>query len=225
MRVVGFYSKGRGRKKKNRRPLLLLLVIIAAFLAGILVYRACGRAPQEDANLSYIGEIPVHEDFIAEGATSRPGLQRDIKYLVLHETDNFSAGANAAAHNSYIHQAETAESWHYTVDDHEIYHHLPDNEAGYHAGDGTKKNSGNMTGIGIEMCVNEDGDYEKTLQNAQKLCARLLLEYDLKPKALRKHEDFSGKVCPAKLINDGRWEEFCDGVAQQYKEMKAAEKG
>ena len=64
-------------------------------------------------------------------------------------------------------------SWHYTVDDHEIYHHLPDDEPGYHAGDLMEADGGNMNGVGIEMCVNEDGNYEQTLVNAERLCARL----------------------------------------------------
>ena len=85
-----------------------------------------------------------------------------------------------------------------------------------------KRNGGNKNGVGIEMCVNEDGNYEQTLINTEKLCARLLLEYGLGPKALRKHEDFSGKVCPARLIEDGRWEEFCTAVEQRYEELKAA---
>ena len=42
-----------------------------------------------------------------------------------------------------------------------------------------EKNGGNMNGIGIEMCVNSDGNYEQTLINTEKLCARLLIEYDL----------------------------------------------
>ena len=33
---------------------------------------------------------------------------------------------------------------------------------------------------------------------------------------------FSGKVCPARLIGDGRWEEFCAAVEQRYEELKAA---
>lgn len=221
MKITGFYSKG--GKKPNLRPLILLLLVAAGFAAGFLVRGAFIREPQVDAGISYIEEIPVLTDFLAEGAGSRPGTQREIKYLVIHETDNFSAGANAQAHNSFIHLADTEESWHYTVDDHEIYHHLPDNEAAYHAGDGLEKNGGNLNGIGIELCVNEDGNYEQTLLNAEKLCARLLIEYDLKPKALRKHKDFSGKVCPAKLIGDGRWDDFCDAVEKRYNELKRAQ--
>lgn len=221
---MGFYhSAHSGSKRTNFRPLILLALLVLAFCAGMLARGWIMPDIKEDAQIDYIGSLPVYEDYIAEGAASRPGVRREIKYLVIHETDNFSAGANAKAHNSYIHQAETQESWHYTVDDTEIYHHLPDDEAAYHAGDGMKKNTGNLNGIGIEMCVNDDGNYEQTLINAQKLCARLLVEYDLKPKALRRHEDFSGKVCPAKLIAAGRWDEFCEGVETQYKAMKAAQ--
>ena len=110
------------------------------------------------------------------------------------------------------------------IHDHEIYHHLPDDETAYHAGDGMEKNGGNMNGIGIEMCVNSDGNYEQTLINTEKLCARLLIEYDLNPsKALKKHQDFSGKICPSTLINSGRWDEFCSAVTAKYKELKADE--
>ena len=81
-----------------------------------------------------------------------------------------------------------------------------------------------MNGIGIEMCVNEGGNYEQTLINTEKLCAQLCLSYNLNPdKALKKHQDFMEKVCPARLINEGRWDEFCAAVKQKYTELKAAD--
>ena len=80
-----------------------------------------------------------------------------------------------------------------------------------------------MCGIGIELCVAEDNDYEKTLQNGALLAAKLMVEYDLTPDDLRKHQDFSGKVCPARLIEQGRWEEFSAIVADQYETLLAAE--
>ena len=42
-------------------------------------------------------------------------------------------------------------------------------------------------------------------------------------KALKKHQDFSGKICPSTLINSGRWEEFCSAVTAKYKELKVDE--
>ena len=220
----------RKKRSKGLRVSLMLTVglMIVSFAAGMLTQRIVFREPQTDAGLTYIEDIPVMTDFLPEGTRARPGQKREIKYLVIHETDNTGSGANAAAHNSFIHQNANAEegivSWHYTVDDHEIYHHLPDDENAFHAGDGMEKNGGNMNGIGIEMCVNSDGNYEQTLLNTEKLCARLLIEYDLNPsKALKKHQDFSGKICPSTLINSGRWDEFCSAVTAKYKELKADE--
>ena len=205
---------------------IVLALMAVSFLAGMWTHGALDRPLFADAGLTYIGDIPVLTNYIPAGSRARPGGLREIKYLVIHETDNFAAGADAAAHDSFIHQnadaASGVVSWHYTVDDHQICHHLPDNEPAYHAGDGMEPNGGNQNGIGIEMCVNEDGDYEQTLRNAEQLCARLLVEYDLKPAALRRHQDFSGKVCPAKLIGSGRWEEFCAAVEQQYDALRAA---
>ena len=219
------------KRKKNRISVSIMLMVglmLVSFAGGMLAQKALTRTPQTDASLTYIEDIPVLTDYIPEGTRARPGQTRKIKYLVIHETDNPGEGANAAAHNSFIHQnanaAEGIVSWHYTVDDHEVYHHLPDTETAYHAGDGMEKNGGNMNGIGIEMCVNSDGNYEQTLINTEKLCARLLIEYDLNPsKALKKHQDFSGKICPSTLINSGRWDEFCSAVTAKYKELKADE--
>ena len=200
VRGTGAHSRRKTGGRSRARAIFLAALVIVSFAAGMFTHSLISRPPQPDAGLSYIEDIPVYTDYIPEGSRARPGETREIKYLVIHETDNFSAGADAAAHNSFIHQTA------------------------YHAGDQMEKNGGNMNGIGIEMCVNEDGNYEQTLINTEKLCARLLLEYDLNPdKALKKHQDFSGKVCPAKLINDGRWDEFCAAVKQKYEELKAAD--
>ena len=232
MKTDGYYTRRRDYNRSIRfvAILMVLVLILIAFTAGFLVHSIISKPPPEDPRLSYIEDIPVMTDFIPEGSRARPGEKRDIKWLVIHETDNEAKGANAAAHSSFLHNnanvSENIVSWHYTVDDREIYHHLPDDETAYHAGDGSKKNGGNMSGIGIEMCVNEDGNYEQTLVNAERLCARLLITYDLKPKALKKHQDFSPekKICRSRLITEERWDEFCEEVERRYKEMKKADK-
>lgn len=229
MHIAGFLIKQKSGGRATRRLFAVLLLMAVSFAAGMWTRGAIDRPLYADAGLTYIEDIPVTTDFLPEGSRARPGGPREIRYLVIHETDNYSAGADAAAHNSFVHQNANAASgvvsWHYTVDDHEIYHHLPDDEPAYHAGDQMQKDGGNANGIGIELCVNEDGNYEQTLINAERLCARLLIEYNLKPaKALKKHQDFSGKVCPAKLIGSDRWDAFCEGVTERYEALKAADK-
>ncbi|MGE4548600.1 MAG: N-acetylmuramoyl-L-alanine amidase family protein [Intestinibacillus sp.] len=220
-------QNGCRRKKKRKTPKRRIAAIAFAVAAfGVLAWLLFGQEPEQDANITYIGDIPVISQFLPENSASRPGTRREIKYVVIHETDNFRAGADAAAHNAYLlNNAYTQElSWHYTVDDHEIYHNLPDDEVAYHASDHLKQNGGNRNGIGVELCVNEDGDYEQTLRNAELLTAALLKAYGLSVEDVKKHQDFSGKICPARLIGENRWDEFLDQVRKDYTMLSEQEK-
>ena len=120
--------------------------------------------------------IKVHTDLLEKNTEKRTGIKRKIKYIVIHETDNYSKTANAKNHAVYLKSKnnESATSWHYTVDEKEIYHHIPDNEIANHAG----TYEGNRFGIGIELCVNEGSNFNKTMENAAKLVAYLLKEYN-----------------------------------------------
>ena len=40
---------------------------------------------------------------------------------------------------------------------------------------------------------------------------------------LKKHQDFSGKICPSKLINAGRWDEFVQKVEKNLEALRLAE--
>ncbi|MFZ7893850.1 N-acetylmuramoyl-L-alanine amidase [Bacillus cereus] len=75
------------------------------------------------------------------------------RYITIHETANTAAGANAEnSRNIYTDKqlkALSEISWHFTVDDKQIYQHLPTNENRWHAGDGD--GSGNRESIGIEI--------------------------------------------------------------------------
>ncbi len=165
--------------------------------------------------------VTVHTALLEDGLEANTGIHREmntVQYIVIHETANTSDGADAACHNTYLQSGESGSTgWHYTVDDHEIYHNLPDDVVGYHAGDGLTENGGNLCGIGIELCVNADGDYEATLDNAAKLTAWLLRAYYMNVKQVKQHADFMDKNCPMLLRDQGRWEEFLGLVEQYYK--------
>ena len=231
MKIIAFHAshtapRNRRRRRRNFRPLIVLVLLLLIILGiGFGVSRLLHRGREVEEPSYTVMELrgfPVYEHFLDADAVGRIGGNRKVQYVVIHETDNFAAGANAVRHDAFIHQNAMQEklSWHYTVDDHEGYHHIPDHEPAYHAGDGMQPNGGNVNGIGIELCVAEDNDYEKTLQNGAILAGYLLYKHHLNLDALKKHQDFSGKICPARLIEENRWDEFCNMVQDNYTYFK-----
>lgn len=169
-----------------------------------------------------VGKVNIIEDIIPQkGGKVRPGDVRQKKWIVIHETGNSSQGADAKNHSTYLKNLAKANttyvSWHYTVDDHEIYHHIPDNEIAYHASDGRVEGGGNMASIGIEICVNSDGNFDKARDNAAWLTAKLLKENNLTVSAVKQHHDFApdGKNCPQTIRDKGLWNNFLQAV-QKY---------
>ena len=154
------------------------------------------KNPIEMNNNKGVGKVNIIEDIIPQkGGKVRPGDVRQKKWIVIHETGNSSKGADAKNHSTYLKNLAKANttyvSWHYTVDDHEIYHHIPDNEIAYHASDGRVEGGGNMASIGIEICVNSDGNFDKARDNAAWLTAKLLKENNLTIGAVKQHHDFA----------------------------------
>lgn len=211
-------ERRRRRQLQRRRRSVALLLVLVAIVGAWFFLKAADGVSKERETVAEIQGIPVVTDYIAEETKARSGTERRIKYIVIHETGNAGRNANAASHNNFLHDNADLQttSWHYTVDDHEIYHHIPDNEIAFHAGDKLREDGGNVNGIGIEMCVNPESDYETTLQNAAKLAAFLMDTYHLKDDALKKHQDFSGKNCPEILIETGRWNAFAE-LVQSYR--------
>ncbi|WP_018755762.1 N-acetylmuramoyl-L-alanine amidase [Paenibacillus terrigena] len=93
-------------------------------------------------------------------------------------------------------------SFHIAVDERQAIE-CPLNENAWHAGDGSGNNSGNRTSIGIEIC--NSGNYAKTLDNAAELVAKMLKERSWGTDRLRRHFDWSGKICPRFMYDGGRW--------------------
>jgi len=150
---------------------------------------------------------PIHVDLIPLSNWNRPGTALSgTRYITIHNTANTGAGANARAHANYVKNPSTEVSWHFTVDDHEIYQHLPTNEVGYHAG----TSAGNSQSIGIEICENSDGDFEKAVKNSQELVAKLMADHNVPIGRVVQHQYWSGKLCPRKLLD--RWQAFLDGI-------------
>lgn len=181
------------------------------------------KNPIEMNNNKGVGKVNIIEDIIPQkGGKVRPGDVRQKKWIVIHETGNSSKGADAKNHSTYLKNLAKANttyvSWHYTVDDHEIYHHIPDNEIAYHASDGRVEGGGNMASIGIEICANSDGNFDKARDNAAWLTAKLLKENNLTIGAVKQHHDFApdGKNCPQTIRDKGLWNNFLQAVQKYY---------
>lgn len=83
-------------------------------------------------------DLVITESILSPTLQNRPGdIQTETKYITVHDTGSAGPSAGAIAHNSYIHSGPEA-SWHYTVGNDGIFHHIPNNEIAWHAGDGTK---------------------------------------------------------------------------------------
>ena len=159
--------------------------------------------------------------------SKRPGYSMKPLYITIHDTANKGKGAGAKAHNAYVHNNAPNPSWHFSVDDKIVYQHLPLDENGWHAGDGTN-GTGNRKSIAIEICENSDGNRAKAEANAVWLVAKLVREVKtLKafPGCMKQHYDWSGKNCPNVLRGrKGGWAGFLAAVEKELNPPKPAPK-
>jgi N-acetylmuramoyl-L-alanine amidase len=135
-------------------------------------------------------------------------LGNDIRYIVIHDTGNKRKGANAYAHYRYFNSGNRRASAHYFVDDKGVFQLVEDYNASWHCGDGKGKYGiTNHNSIGVEICINEDGDYEKAVDNTIDLVKCLMKKYDIPLDRVVRHYDASRKICPRSMSEDN-WEKW-----------------
>lgn len=132
------------------------------------------------------------------------------KFITVHQTGNTGTGANAQAHADIQSRGNTRKAgWHYSVDDSLAIQSFEDAAQLWHCGDG--KGNGNLNSIGIELCINADGNYKKTLENGAELVKLLMDRHNIPIENVRQHWHWSGKNCPAQIRanKDGiDWNDF-----------------
>ncbi len=155
--------------------------------------------------------------WLTAGRGGRPGRTITPRGLVIHWTANRSPGANARRNRDYFeNHPEKKVAAHYVVDDSEVVQCVPESEMAYHVGgrrytEKAVKALGsypNATTVGIEMCVNRDGDFAKTYRLTVKLAADVLKRNNLNTKDLWRHYDITGKDCPRFFVDDATAREF-----------------
>ncbi|WP_400162942.1 N-acetylmuramoyl-L-alanine amidase [Brevibacillus sp. TJ4] len=171
-------------------------------------------------------------EMLLTNKNARPGTRITPRGLVIHWTANEKVGADAVANRGYFNKPTTIASAHYIVDDKQIVRCLPETEMAYHVGAKTYKAEAlvrlssypNNCTIGIEMCVNQDGDFRAMYERTVVLTADILQRYGWTTDNLWRHFDITGKNCPAYFVADDyarrftgltaaqAWEKFKDDV-------------
>lgn len=171
--------------------------------------------------------MDIIHDYIQAGRRNRPmtfprsSLYRKTathRWITIHNA--YSPGWSAKRLHEYVKSTACANrpaSWHFSIDEREIYQALPLHESGWHAGDNL--GPGNTQSIGIEICdyamlrtPRDEALFWQGINHAAKLCAHLIKTvpslYKF-PDCMKQHYDWSRKNCPsfirAKL---GGWVEF-----------------
>lgn len=158
-----------------------------------------------DTNI-YTGQVatPAMLEIVEPMKLVRPGiLHPETTNIIYHDTGNHTPGANAIMHAAYMvgsaNRTARARSWHYTVDEHRIIHHIPDNEVSWQ-GDSFLSYG---QSIGIETCVDFGSDLYTTWHRTAKLIASLFVKHDLGMDSILQHYDTSEKNCPQTLRMSG----------------------
>lgn len=157
--------------------------------------------------------MSIEKKQIAHNKSARTAT---IKYIVIHDTQNANKGADAEAHFKYFNGGNRNSSADFFVDNKKI---LQINDytkyATWQVGDGKGKYGiTNQNSIGVEICINSDGDYEKAVANAIKLTKHLMKELDIPAERVVRHYDASRKNCPASMSgnNWAVWSDFKEKI-------------
>lgn len=145
-------------------------------------------------------------------AYNRTTRKEKPEYIVIHDTGNKSKGADANAHFNYFNGGNRNSSADIFVDDkgalkvndyHKYYT--------WHSGDGGGKHGiTNSNSVGLEICVNSDGNYDEAVKNAVVATRKLMHELNIPSDRVVRHYDASKKLCPASMSanNWQAWKDF-----------------
>ena len=149
-----------------------------------------------------IGAAKVIVDILPKGKVI-PNTKITPTTITIHMTGNI--GASAKNNHNYMkncnNNGSRIASWHFTVDDKEIYQAQSTNYKCYHAG----CTNGNNTSIGIEICMFDDKTRQlQAYKNAIELVKILMAYHKFDTSKVVRHYDWTKKHCPA-WLQEGKW--------------------
>ncbi len=190
-------AERRRKKIKKQRQILFCVVVFLLLTVLIFLVNKTQEPPKDNLN------APLQ---IAYNRTPQNRTKHDIRYIVVHDTANDAKGADAKYHYEFFNSGAQGMSADFFVDDNEIlkvndyYQYYT-----WHCGDSQNQNEiTNANSIGIGICVNQDGNNKKTIENAALLICKLMAELSIDEAHVVRHCDVSGKNCPA-FMSDHNW--------------------
>lgn len=138
------------------------------------------------------------------------------EYITIHNTANDASAANEIF---YMVNNNNQVSYHYAIDDKEIVQGILVSRNAWHCGDGD--GNGNRKSIGIEICYSKSGGdrYVKAEELAVQFTAQLLFERKWGVERIKKHQDWNGKYCPHRILDNKAWGTFLNRVQQALNKL------
>ena len=131
--------------------------------------------------------------------------------IIVHNTANDASAKNEI---QYMISNNNVTSFHYAIDDKEIWQGVPEDRNTWNAGDG--HGDGNRKSIAIEICYSKSGG--KRFEDAEKLAAKFiafkLKEYGWGVDKVKKHNDYANTACPHRTLQLG-WQRFLNMVQSE----------
>lgn len=146
------------------------------------------------------------------------------QYVTVHNTWNDAPATNEI---SYMKNNDSVVGYHVAVDDIQVIQAIPFTRNAFHCGDGggtgdpNALKKGNRISIGVEICYSKSGGpkYIKAEENAVQYIAVLLKSKGWSIDRVKKHQDWSGKYCPHRILDEGRWKSFLNRIQVALNEL------
>lgn len=128
------------------------------------------------------------------------------KYIVIHDTGNTGKGAGSLNHYKWLNNNnDLGRSAHIFVDEQTAIQVIPFNRMSHHAGILYKDKVDvpeckNHNSIGIEFCINQGADLDKTLLNLAEVVMQLQQQFNIPIQNVITHYMSTGKSCPGTFI-------------------------
>lgn len=192
--------------------IVLIAIVINLILSSLSLFVQAAEITDIDG-IPYINAI-IEKNYTKEG-------EIEPRYIIIHDTGNRGKGANAMANRNYFNTTTREASAQYLVDDTQIVQAVPDNKKAWHIGDGKQQTeASNNNSIGIELCVNEDGNFGQTYQHGIVLTKYLMKKYNIPAENVIRHYDATKKICPRIMIEDdpSLWTRFKEEISKNDEE-------